>query len=71
MDKIKVDEITIIYDDSCLDKMDDICETIRNNTGLFLRVMQGKNTLSLIPLEEDDTCACLEASEFDIFLRNL
>ena len=36
MDKTMVNGITIIYDDSCLDKIDEIKETIKNNTEMFL-----------------------------------
>ena len=40
MDKTMVNGITIIYDDSCLDKIDEIKETIKNNTEMFLSVMR-------------------------------
>ena len=66
MDKTMVNGITIIYDDSCLDKIDEIKETIKNNTEMFLSVMRGSTVLSLIP-NEDETCAFLGVDEFDEF----
>ena len=66
MDKTMVNGITIIYDDSCLDKIDEIKETIKNNTEMFLSVMRGSTVLSLIP-NEDVTCAFLGVDEFDEF----
>ena len=70
MDKTMVNGITIIYDDSCLDKIDEIKETIKNNTEMFLSVMRGSTVLSLIP-NEDETCAFLGVDEFDEFFMTL
>lgn len=70
MNKAIVNGITIIYDDSCLDKIDEIKETIKNNTEMFLAVMRGSTVLSLIP-NEDETCAYLGVDEFDEFFRTL
>lgn len=70
MNEILVNGITIIYDDSCLDKIDEIKETIKNNTEMFLSVMQGSTVLSLIPAE-DLNGAYLGVDEFDDFFKTL
>lgn len=68
MNTIKINEIKIRYDDNQKSQISYIANIIKNNYGLFLFFLGKKNTLSLIPSNEEK---CIYISDFNTTFYNI